>query len=225
VKNGWKRGFSVAAVAAAALLIAGGAVAVAGAAHGKAAKRQVAKRLIRSGVHADISIVRADGSTDAFAVDKGKVTTASDTSVTLQRADGKTITVGRTSATIVRGTIAAGKPVLVFSRNGVAFRIRAPRPFTGAPVAPPVAKSKIVHAQVNFVRADGSTGSVTLDRGQVTTASSTSLTIKRADGKSVTFTIGAGAMIRGKLVAGARALVLSRSGTAFRVLAGPTATG
>ncbi len=225
MKNGWKRGLTVAAVAAAALLVAGGAVAVAGAAHGKAAKRQVAKHLVRNGVHADVSLVRADGSTDAFAVDRGRVTAASDTSLTLQRPDGKTVTVGRTSTTIVRGTIATGKPVLVFSRNGVAFRVRAPRPFTGAPVAPPTAKSKIVHAQVNFVRADGSTGSVTLDRGQVTTASATSLTIKRADGKSVTFTIGTGAVIRGKLAAGAKALVLSRSGTAFRVFAGATTTG
>ncbi len=225
MKNGWKRGFRAAAIAAAALLVAGGAVAVAGAAHGKAAKKQVVKQVVRAGVHADVSLVRADGSTDAFAVDRGRVTVSSATSLTLQRPDGKTLTLGVSSATIVRGTIATGRPVLVFSRNGVAFRIRAPRPFTASVAAPAMAKAKVVHVQVNFIRADGSTGTVTLDRGQVTASSSSSLTIKRADGKSVTLAIGTGAVIRGKLVVGGNALVFSRSGTAFRVLARATAAG
>ena len=75
MKIGWKRGFGVVAVAAASLIVASGAVSVADAAHGKAAekaaKRHVAKRLVRAGVHADVSLVRADGTTDAFAVDRG----------------------------------------------------------------------------------------------------------------------------------------------------------
>jgi hypothetical protein len=225
VKNGWKRGFRVVAVAAAALLVTGGAVAIAEAAHGGHAKRHVVKQLVRLGVHADVSLIRADGSTDALAVDRGQVAVASATSLTLQRRDGKTVKLGLSSSTIVRGTVAIGKPALVFSRNGVAFRIRAPGARLVPPVAQATAKAKIVHAQVNFVRADGSTGSVTLDRGQVTATSSTSLTVKREDGKSVTFTIGTGALIRGTLAAGARALVLSRDGAAFRVLAGPTALG
>jgi hypothetical protein len=225
VKNGWKRGFRAGAIAAAALLIAGGAVAVAEAAHNGHAKRHAVKQAVRLGVHADVSLIRADGSTDAFAVDRGRVTVSSATSLTFQRRDGKTVTVAVNGSTIVRGTIASGKPVLVFSRNGVAFRIGAPGARMAPPVAQAAAKAKIVHLRVNFVRADGSTGSVTLDRGQVAATSSTSLTIKREDGKSVTFTIGTGALIRGKLAVGARALVFSRDGAAFRVLAGPTATG
>ncbi len=224
MKNGWKRGFRVAAVAAAALLIAGGAVAVAEAAHHGHAKRNVVKQLARVGVHADVSLVRADGSTDAFAVDRGQVTVASAASLTLQRRDGKAVTIGLNSSTIVRGTIAIGKPALVFSRSGVAFRVRAPGTAMAPPLAPSAAKAKIVHVQVNFVRVDGSTGSVTLDRGQVTATSSSSLTIKRDDGKSVTFTIGAEARVRGKLAVGGRALVLSRDGAAFRVLARASAT-
>ena len=220
MKTGWKRGFRVAAVVAAALLVTGAAVAVAEAAHGGQAKRHVVKHLVRLGVHADVSLIRTDGTTDAFAVDRGRVTVASATSLTLQRLDGKTVTLGRSSSAIVRGTIATGKPVLVFSRNGVAFRIRAPGRTTALPVAPlAAAHAKIVHLQVNFVRADDSTGSVTLDRGQVTASSSSSLTVKRADGQSVTFAIGTGAVIRGKLVVGGKALVSARSGTAFRVLA------
>jgi hypothetical protein len=222
VKNGWKRGSRVLAVSAVALLVAGGAVAVAQAAHGGKgkAKAAVAKKLVRDGVHADVSLIRADGSTDAFAVDRGKVTASSSTSITLQRADGKSVTLGVTSTTVARRMPTVGKPALAFSRNGVAFRILAAGPVTVAPVMPALAgKSPVVHLDVSFVRADGSTGSITLDRGQVTASSSTSLTIKRDDGKSVTFTVGAGAIVRGHLVVGGKALVLSRNGAVVRVFA------
>jgi len=224
VKKGWKRGYRVLAVSAAALLVAGGAVAVADAAHGgkgKAkAKAQVAKKLVRSGVHADISLISADGSTDAFAVDRGKVTASSATSLTLQRADGKSVTFSVSSTTVARRMVTVGRPALVFSRSGAAFRILAAGPVTMAPVKQAVAgKSPVVHLEAKFVRADGSTGSATLDRGQVTASSSTSLTIKRDDGKSVTFTIGSGAIVRGHLAVGGKALVVSRNGAVVRVLA------
>jgi hypothetical protein len=235
VKTGWKRGYRAAVVAAGALLLAGGAVAVASASHGDkgktkaaVAKKHVAKRLVRAGVHADVSLVRADASTDAFAVDRGKVTTSSATSLTLQRADGKSVTVSLTGTTVARGTVTVGKPVLVFSRNGVAFRVRAAGAGLAAPIASAVGmqKSPIVHLQVSFVRADGSTHTASLDRGQVTAASSTSLMIKRADGQSVTFTLGASVRVRGHLVVGGKALVVSRDGAVVRVLArGGTVTG
>ncbi len=227
MKTGWKRGYRVAVVAAGALLLAGGAVAVAGAAHGKgkvklAKKAQVAKkRIVRTGVHADVSLVRADGSTDAFSVDRGKVTASSASSVTLHRADGKDVTVSLSTATVARGTVTVGKPVLVFSRNGAAFRVRAPGAGLAAPIAAAVAgkKSPIVHIEASFVRADGSTGTVALDRGQVTAASTTSLMLHRADGQNVTFTLGTGVVVRGRLVVGGKALVLSRDGAVVRVLA------
>lgn len=233
MKSGWKRGYRVALVAAGALILAGGAVAVADAAHGgkgktKVVKKHVAKRIERSGVHADVSLTRADGTTDAFAVDRGKVTASSSTSVTLQRADGKSVTIGLTSTTKARGMIALNKPLLVFSRNGVAFRVLGP----GARLAPQVAgavnqqKSPVVHIQASFIRADGSTHTVSLDRGQVTASSTTSLTIKRADGQSVTFTLGSSVKINGHLVVGGRAAVITRDGAVVRVLArGATAAG
>jgi len=167
VKTGWKRGYKALAVAAAALVVAGGAVAVAGAAsHGKAAKtaqRHALKRAVRAGVHAYVSLVRADGSTDSFAVDRGRVTASSPTSLTLVRPDGKTVSVSLASTTIVRGTVTVGRGALVFSRNGAAFRVAAPGPRT-MQMPPAAAKSPIVHLQVSFVRADGSTGTVTIDR-------------------------------------------------------------
>jgi hypothetical protein len=227
VKTGWKRGHRVAVVAAGALLLAGGAVAVAGAAHGdgkgKLAKKahDAKTRIDRAGVHADVSLIRANGSTDAFAIDRGTVTASSATSVTLHRADGKTVTLGLSTATVARGTVAVGKPALVFSRNGAAFRVRAPGAGLAGPIASAVAKQKspIVHIEASFVRADGSTGTAALDRGQVTAASTTSLTIHRADGQSVTFTLGTGVVVRGRLAVGGKALVLSRDGAVVRVFA------
>jgi hypothetical protein len=226
VKTGWKRGFRVAVIASAAVLVAGGAVAVAQAAHGGKAKKHAVKQVVRMGAHADVSLIRADGTTDAFAVDRGKVTVSSATSLTLQRLDGKTVTVALNAGTLARGMVAVGRPVLVFSRNGIAFRVAAPGPRSAMPaLAPTQAKSKVVHLQVSFIRADGTTGSAALDRGQVTATSSTSLTIKRDDGKSVTFAIGTSVKVRGKLAVGGKALVFSRDGAVVRVLAGagPTA--
>lgn len=223
MKNGWKRGYRVLAISAVALLVAGGAVAVAQAAHGgkgKVKKAAVAKRVVRSGVHADVSLIRADGSTDAFAVDRGKVTASSSTSLTLARADGKSVTFSVSSTTVARRAVTVGRPALVFSRSGAAFRIIAAGPVTAGPMMPKLAgKSPVVHLSVSFIRADGSTGSATLDRGQVTASSTTSLTIKRADGQSVTFTVGAGAIVRGHLTVGGKAVVLSRAGAVVRVLA------
>ncbi len=205
-------------VAAAALLVAGGTVAVAGAAPGKAVRRQIARNLVRAGVHADVSLTRANGTTDAFSVDRGKVTTASSTSLSLTRADGQTVAVTLNSSTIVRGTPTAGKPVLVFSQGGVALRVLGPG-FRKAPRAPKeAAKSPVVHLQVSFVRADGSTHTASLDHGLVTASAGTSLTIKEADGNTVTFSIG-GAKINGKLAVGGQALVVSRDGKVARVLA------
>ncbi len=205
-------------VAAAALLLAGGTVAVANAAHGKAVKRHLVRQLVRDGVHADVSLTRADGTTDAFSVDRGKVTGSSSTSLSLLRRDGKTVTVTLNGSTIVRGTPSTGKSALVFSRSGVAFRVLAPG-FRKAPKAPKqAAKSPVVHLQVSFVRADGSTHSAGLDRGLVTAASGSSLTIKEADGQIVAFSI-AGAKVNGKLAVGGNAVVLSRDAKVARVLA------
>jgi hypothetical protein len=235
VKKGWKRGYRVALVTGGALILAGGAVAVAGAAHGDkgkakhaAAKKHVVKKLVRAGVHADVSLIRADGTTDAFAVDRGTVTASSTSSLTLLRADGKSVTIGLTGSTVARGTVSVGKRVLVFSRSGVAFRVRGPGGAMAGAIVGAVApqKSPITHLQVSFVRADGSTHTASLDRGQVTAASTTSLTIKRADGQSITFTLGANVRINGHLAAGGKAVVISRDGAVVRVLArGATATG
>lgn len=227
MKKDMRRGFAVAVVAMVGVLAAGAAVAMAG--KHKPIKQNVAKRVVRAGVHADVSVIRADGTTDAFAVDRGQVSAASTTSVTLQRMDGKTVTLVINADTRVRGHIQVGRGALAFSRSGTAFRILAPRGLAAAlPATPVTAPAEthggVVHADVSFIRADGSTDSRTFDRGQVTATSTTSVTLQRKDGKSATLAVNGDTKIRGRLAVGGKAAVISRAGTALRIFArGPRA--
>lgn len=220
------RAFGIAAVGISAALLVGSAVAVAG-------PGKKGKGLVR-GVHAEISLIKADGTKDAFVVDRGKVTAESASSVTLARKDGKSVTLGLNADTKVRGDIQVDKGAVVFSRGGTAFAVLAPRGDKAAPLrfgdSPGDAgkrkarlKSKglmgAVHADVTFIKADGSADSFSFDRGDVTAASDTSVTIKRADGPSVTKSISADTKLRGKLAVGGKAAVFSKGSAATAILA------
>ena len=113
------RAFGIAAIGISAALLVGSAVAVAG-------PGKKGKGLVR-GVHAEISLIKADGTKDAFVVDRGKVTAESASSVTLARKDGKSVTLGLVADTKVRGDIQVDKGAVVFSRGGTAFAVLAPR--------------------------------------------------------------------------------------------------
>ena len=225
MSKGMRRGFGVLAVALVGVLAAGSTVAVAG----KNKRVRPLQRVERIGVHADVSLIRADGTTDAFAVDRGQLTAASSTAVTLQRRDGKSMTLAISAETRVRGRLQLGRGVLAFSRGGTAFRILAPRgrarSVPATPVVPPgVNHGGVVHADVSVVRVDGSTDSRTFDRGQVTAASQTAVTLQRKDGKSVTLAVDGATRIGGRLAVGGKAVVISQGGTARLILArGPRA--
>ena len=124
MKSRANRAFGVVAAAAAAAL-AVSAVAAAG----PAGKQ---KRALRGAVHADVSLIRADGTTDRFTLDRGRVTARSPGSITLERADGKSVTLGVDAHTRIlgRGDVAVGDRAVVLSRGGTAFliRVRAPAP-------------------------------------------------------------------------------------------------
>jgi len=225
------RAFGIAAVGISAALLVGSAVAVAG-------PGKKGKGLVR-GVHAEISLIKANGTTDAFVVDRGNVTAESASSVTLERKDGKSVTLGLTADTKIRGDIQVDKGAIVFSRGGTAFAVLAPRGETntlrlggGEGLGQKLARGKklqrglfgAVHADVSFIKADGSTDSFSFDRGDVTAASNTSLTIMRADGPSVTKSISADTKLRGTLAVGGKATVFSKGSAAMAVLAaGPKA--
>jgi hypothetical protein len=225
VGNGMRRGFGVVAVALVGVLAAGSAVAVAG----QHKRFKPLPRIERAGVHADVSLIRADGATDTFAVDRGRVTAGSSASVTLQRRDGKGITLAISGDTRVRGRLQVGRGVIAFSRGGTAFRILAARARARAvpvtPGVPPVVNhGGVVHADVAVLRADGATDSRTFDRGRLTAASQTAVTLQRKDGRSTTLAINGDTRIHGKLAVGGKAAVISQGGTARLILVrGPRA--
>ena len=227
-----RKAFGIPALGIVAVLLLGSAVAVASPPKGKS------KGVVR-GVHAEISLITANGATASFVVDCGQVTAVSAGSVTLQRKDGVSVTLGLNAATKVRGDIQTGKSVTVFSSAGMAFAVLAPRGQQAlslglgfgqglglARLGATLKGKKLgaVHADVTFTKTDGSTVACSFDRGQVTAASATSVTIKRADGPSVTKSISAETKVRGKLAMGAKAAVYSQAGVAKTIfVAGPKA--
>ena len=227
-----RRSFGIAAVGISAALLVGSAVAVAGPGKGKS--------LVR-GVHTEVSLIKANGTTNSFVVDRGKVTAESASSVTLLRKDGVSVMLGLNADTKVRGDLQVDKGAIVFSRGGTAFVALAPRaakasPFrfgngNGMGLGERLARLKAkkglmgaVHADVKLIKADGSAVAFSFDRGSVTAASATSVTLKRADGPSVTKSISADTKLRGKLAVGGKASVFSKGGAATVILAaGPKA--
>jgi hypothetical protein len=209
----------------AAALLVGSAVAMAG--------PRLKPGFVR-GVHTEVSLIKADTSKDAFAVDRGQVTVVSQTSFTLERKDGVKVTLGLNANTKVRGDIQVGKGTIAYSRGGTAFAVLAPR--GDKPSALRLGAGNLgqrlqrlvlrrpglmgaVHADVKGIKADKSTFSFSLDRGDVTAASSSSVTLKRADGQSVTKSITADTKVRGKLAVGGKAAIISQGNTATKVLA------
>lgn len=220
------RAFTIGVVGVTAALLVGSAVAVAG-------PGKKGKGLVR-GVHTEISLIKADGTTDAFVVDRGKVTAESASSVTLERKDGKSVSLGLNAETKIRGDIQVDKGAIVLSRGGTAFAVLAPRGEKAAPLrlgggeglGQRMQRGKMkkglfgaVHADVKLIKADGSTDAFSFDRGDVTAASDASVTIKRADGPSVTKSISADTKLRGKLAVNGKAAVLSKGSSAFAILA------
>jgi hypothetical protein len=233
-----RRTFLFAALGISAAMLIGSAVAVAG--------PDVKGMVLVRGVHTEVSLIKADGTKDAFVVDRGKVTAASGAtaaqgssaaspsgSVTLERRDGITVTLALNAATKIRGDIQVGKGAIVFSRAGTAYLVLAPRNEKAAAGHNGNSKGKslaermarvnglfgAVHADVSFIRADASTNSFSFDRGQVTAVSNTSVTLKRADGPSVTISISATTKVNGKLTVGGRAAVFSKGSAATVIFA------
>ena len=220
------RAFGLVAVVAGAVL-AVSAVAVAG-----PAKKH--DGLLAGVVHADISKVSASGMTRETTLDRGEVTASSATSISLKRADGQSVTLAVDSSTKVRGMVAVGKKAFVLSRDGTAILVRVRGAGISAFGLDAVARDKRlhvlrggVHADVHLIKADGSTESYAYDRGQITAKTSSSITLKRKDGKSVTLAVDASTKVRqngqgvtlASLEAGERALAFSRDGKAFLIRA------
>jgi hypothetical protein len=199
--------------------------------------RNPAKVRAFGAVHGDVTAIKRNGTTTSFSFDRGTIMAASSSSVTLQRADGRSLTFSLANAR-VRGELRVGRQAVVFTQNGAAVQV-----FTGAANA---AKNRrrgdrnakrrqhlaglragaqrllagAVHVDYRLLLRNGTTRTLALDRGTITAASASSLSLKRADGPTVTFSLGSSTKVRGTIAVNARALVVSQNGTALRVLTG-----
>ena len=211
-------------------VVAGAVLAVSAAAAAGPAKKH--DGLLAGVVHADISKVSASGVTRETTLDRGEVTASSAASISLKRADGQSVTLAVSATTKVRGMVAVGKKALVLSRDGTAILVRVRGAGISTFALEAVAHDKqlnvlrgAVHADLDLIRADGSTDSLAYDRGEITAKTSSSITLKRKDAKSVTLAVDASTKVRERgqaatlasLQVGERAMFFSRDGKAFLI--------
>jgi hypothetical protein len=176
-------------------------------------------------IHADVSALLKDGTSASAKLDRGTVTAVDSSSLTLERfADKKSLTFSVNADTwYPRGQPKAGDKLGVVSQNGTALRVNVWNkldPQTTDRVGP---FRTAVHADISLLMRDSSSKSETMDRGQVTSISSSSLTIARPDGKSVTFSVDDKTVAREKgqdeslddVKVGDRLMVFAADGHAF----------
>jgi hypothetical protein len=88
---------------------------------GRAGKAGVLGRV----VHGDLVVRGKQGAFEKVTIDKGTVVSVSDSSLTVKRPDGVSVTVKLTPDTKRSGEVKAGDRVMVLSRDGTALRVRA----------------------------------------------------------------------------------------------------
>jgi Domain of unknown function (DUF5666) len=159
-------------------------------------------------VHAVGTITYTDGSQQVWNWDRGKITALDSSSITLTRRDKAQVTFAITSSTVVRNDggsyqlsdLKVGLAATVVSQDGNATIIRnirgdgAPGGADSSAIDGPAAKS--VTGTIDALYVDGSTQSFTYDRGRITQVGNGSLTIKRADAQSVTYTYDDSTLVR-----------------------------
>jgi hypothetical protein len=101
-------------------------------------------------------------------------------------------------------------------------------PSSNGQTTPTTARARIVHAEGTMTYLDGSTRQFTADAGEVSGTSGEAITLKQADGKTITATVGSAACVRNNgqpatladLTSGERALVVQENGAVVAVRAG-----
>jgi hypothetical protein len=207
------------ALALAALTVA----AVTGAATADPGKQQVGP--FAGAYHADITALLKDGTSASAKLDRGTVTAVDSSSLTLERfVDKQSLTFALNADTwYPRGQAKVGDKLGVVSQNGTALRVNVWNkldPQTTDRVGP---FRTAIHADISLSMKDSSTKSETMDRGKVTAISSSSITIERLDGKSLTFSLDGKTVAREKdqdesidnVKVGDRLMVFATNGYAF----------
>ncbi len=159
-------------------------------------------------VHAVGNITYKDASQQSWSWDRGKITALSASSITLTRPDKVAVTFAITSSTLVRNDggsyslsdLKVGLAATVISQNGNADLIRnirgdgAPSGAASSTIDGPAKDSVTGTIQAQYV--DGSTQSFDYNRGRITQVGNGQLTIKRADGQTVTLTYDGTTVVR-----------------------------
>ena len=161
-------------------------------------------------VHAVGNVTYKDGAKQTWNWDRGRITALDSSSISLTRRDKVQVSFAITSSTLVRNhgssyqlsDLKAGLAATVISQNGNAVIIRSIRG-EGAPggadssaIDGPAAMS--LTGTVDALYVDGSTQSFTYDRGRITQLGNGSLTIKRADQSTATFSYDDSTLVRDK---------------------------
>jgi hypothetical protein len=176
-------------------------------------------------IHADVTALLKDGSSASAKLDRGTVTAVDSSSLTLERfADKTSLTFAINAETwYPRGQAKVGDKLGVVSQNGTALRVNVWNkldPQTTDRVGP---FRTAIHADISLLMKDASNKSETMDRGKVTAISSSSITIERLDGKSLTFSMDDKTIAReqgqdesiGDVKVGDRLMVFAVDGKAF----------
>lgn len=176
-------------------------------------------------IHADVTALLKDGSSASAKLDRGTVTAVDSSSLTLERFVDKTSLTFAVNADTwyPRGPAKVGDKLGVVSQNGTALRVNVWNkldPQTTDRVGP---FRTAIHADISLLMKDSSNKSETMDRGKVTAISSSSITIERPDGKSLTFSMDDKTIARekgqdesiGDVKVGDRLMVFAVDGNAF----------
>ena len=173
-------------------------------------------------IHADVTAQLKDGSSASAQLDRGKVTAVDAGSLTIQRPDTQSLTFSLSADSGAK----VGDKVGVVSQSGAAIRVRVWKKGndTGSDARQKAGALKTAfHADITLLMKDGSSKSETMDRGKVTAVDSSSLTIQRLDGQSLTFSLAGDVAVReeGKdgslddVKVGDRLMVFAAGGQAF----------
>jgi len=210
----------------------------------------IVPRAVLGAVHADVTTIDAKGQALKYTWDRGRLTARSDTSITIARRDGKTVTLALGPQTRVRaknGKLRVGDLVVAYSREGTAYLVLAFQTREGPPppksTPPPIStidpavkdrerdvplrgkafgfSRRFVHIDWALIMPDGRSFTLAYDRGEVSAKTASSITLKRPDGKSVALAVGEKTRIQKDGVkVGDRAVAFSRDGTALNVISG-----
>jgi hypothetical protein len=159
-------------------------------------------------VHADANLTNKDGSQVAVNWDRGQITALSGSSITLTRRDKAQVSFAITTGTAVRNDgstyqlsdLKTGLVATVVSQTGTAAVIRNIRG-DGAPGGADQSEFEgpAAHAVTGSIDAqyvDGTHEQFDYNRGRITALGNGSITVKRADGQSVTLSYDSNTLVR-----------------------------